>query len=137
MRETSLFLRFWANASSEAHLRTHKHGGSCGSQRIPKPGPFGERPKRLHGLGLSAQRLPKGRPRRRASENGEEPKAVRGALVEGAVNVVLGDRKRRLSRTVFLAPLGVERVAAAVAAKAREISVGAPFLAKTAPRASL
>ena len=34
MRETSLFLRLWANASSEAYLRTHRHGGSCGSQRI-------------------------------------------------------------------------------------------------------
>jgi hypothetical protein len=34
MRESSLFLRLWANASSEAYLRTHRHGGSCGSQRI-------------------------------------------------------------------------------------------------------
>ena len=34
MRETSLFLRLWANASSEAYLKTHRHGGSCGSQRI-------------------------------------------------------------------------------------------------------
>jgi hypothetical protein len=34
MRETFLFLRLWANASSEAYLRTHRHGGSCGSQRI-------------------------------------------------------------------------------------------------------
>jgi hypothetical protein len=34
MRETSLFLRLWANASSEAYLRANRHGGSCGSQRI-------------------------------------------------------------------------------------------------------
>ena len=34
IRETSLFLRLWANASSEAYLRTHKNVGSCESQRI-------------------------------------------------------------------------------------------------------
>jgi hypothetical protein len=34
MRETSSFLRLWANASPEAYLRTHRHGGSCGSQKI-------------------------------------------------------------------------------------------------------
>jgi hypothetical protein len=34
MRETSLLLRLWANTSLEAYLRTHRHGGSCGSQRI-------------------------------------------------------------------------------------------------------
>jgi hypothetical protein len=34
VRETPLFLRLWANASSEAYLRAHRHGGSCGSQRI-------------------------------------------------------------------------------------------------------
>jgi hypothetical protein len=34
MRETSLFLRLWANASSDAYSRAHRNGGSCGSQRI-------------------------------------------------------------------------------------------------------
>ena len=34
MWETSLFLRLWAKASSEAYLRAHRHGGSCESQRI-------------------------------------------------------------------------------------------------------
>ena len=34
MRETSSFLRLWAKASSEEYLRTHRHGGSCGSQKI-------------------------------------------------------------------------------------------------------